>query len=442
MTAIYAKHAGALFADPEVHQLLGLTARRQTLAICTPREINVSRLLAWLLDPSEGHGLGDKALRSLLIFAGQTDQVACLSGADRDFLLPHNVHQLALSGLVVNTELNVRPRRTPRAGTTEAAAKKRTRDFLDVAVIDPVTKLCVAIENKFGAGESDGQLKRYRGGLEKLFPTFTRIYIFLDKFEAEPKDDQWLPVGYSWLNGFLLEQEGNAMLSTNVRRTLAEFREAVQDKDEESASTSAKSKLVTSISARHNDAIEAMCEIARPKGKIFLELMKELSADTRSAEGRARLALFKLYRTRTMLWDECHQQARFAAFFKELSEHFPDLDSDVKRVNSWYSLSSWERFINPEYQEEYFYPAAVRVRLQDKKFNVITYLDLRSVRQDKRDALRELVTKTRHMQGGNSPKRNGDTFDLFRKEDLTQTVAVQEVLAQLDWLQKELEAIT
>ncbi|WP_172672205.1 PD-(D/E)XK nuclease family protein [Variovorax paradoxus] len=438
MTGVYARHAGSLFEDAEVHELLALTARRQALSICTPREINVSRLLAWLLDPSEGHGLGDRALRSLLVFAGKTGQVEHLSRSDREFLLPHNVHQLALSGLVVNTELQVNAKTKTGA---RASASRGARGSLDVAIIDPTTKLCVAVENKFGAPQSREQLKKYRQRLEKLFPSFRRIYIFLDKFEAQPDDPEWLAVGYSWLSGFLLEQENSSVLSEDVQRTLREFREAVQDQDEESASTSSTNKLITSVAARHQDAIEAMCDLARPKGKIFLELMQELAADTRSAEGRARMALFKLYRTRSMLWDECRQQARFAPFFEGLSKQFADLDRDVKRVNSWYSLRSWDRFVSPEYQEEYFFPAAVRVHAHDKRFNVVTYLDLRSLKLDKRDALRELVICTRKSLGGNSPKTNGDTFDVFRSMNLTQAAAVEEVRVRLGWLQSQLEKI-
>ncbi|WP_240531338.1 PD-(D/E)XK nuclease family protein [Variovorax boronicumulans] len=391
--------------------------------------------MAWLFNPSEGHGLGDRALRSLLVFAGQLENVQNLDRQSQDFLRPHNIHHLALSHMLVNIELRLEPRRTRTASAT-----KSKKNLLDVVVLEPVTKLCIAIENKFGAGESPDQLKRYRLGLEKRFPGFQRIYIFLDKLEAEPKDDQWLPVGYSWLNGFLLEQENDPAISADVRRTLSEFRDAVQDEDEESTSTSTTSRLISSVAAKHGEAIEAMCAIGRPKGEKFLDALKEISANLRSAEGRASLSLFKLYHTRSLLWDECRQRARFAAFFNTLNEKFHgDLDSDVKRVKAWYSLRSWKSLV--ENKDEYFFPVSVRVSSREERFDLYTYIDLRSVRQDAREALRTFGALIRKSASSkNSPRRTAETFDICVRKGLSRADAVKEVMGQLEFLRDSLRS--
>lgn len=433
MATEHVAFAGRLFGDLRVHQLLNATARRGTLEVCTPREINISRVLAWLFDPSEGHGLGDRALRSLLIIAGQHEQAKRLDPKSQCFLRPHNIHHLSLSHMLVNIELSVRPKHRQTDG------KRKTRkNLLDVVVLEPVTKLCIAIENKFGAGESPDQLKRYRLALEKRFSDFQRIYIFLDKLEAEPKDDQWLPVGYSWLNGFLLEQENDPAVSADVRRTLGQFREAVQEEDEESRSTSPTSRLISSVSADHGEAIEAMCEIGRPRGEAFLDVLQRISSNVRSAEGRASLSLFKLYHTRSLIWDECRQRARFAAFFNALSEKFPgNLDSDVKRVKAWYSLRSWKSLVGES--DEYFSPVCVRVSSRQGLFDLHTYIDLRSVRQDAREPLRAFGVKIRKEVGGsNTPKRNAETFDISVSTGLNRSVAVKLVLEQLEWLRQNL----
>jgi hypothetical protein len=433
LTTRHVKFASDLFGDSKIHQLLNATARRGTLEVCTPREINISRVLAWLFDPSEGHGLGDRALRSLLITAGQHEHAKKLNSKSQSFLRPHNIHHLSLSHMLVNIELSIEPR-----NTRAAAATKRKRNLLDVVVLEPVAKLCIAIENKFGAGESPDQLRGYRQALEKRFPDFQRIYIFLDKLEAEPKDDQWLPVGYSWLNGFLLEQENDPAVSADVRRTLAEFRAAVQEEDEESRSTSPTSRLISSISADHSDAIEAMCEMGRPKNEKFLDVLQKISSDVGTAEGRAALSLFKLYHTRSMLWDECRQRARFAAFFNELNEKFPgDLDSDVKRVKAWYSLRSWKSLV--EDNDDYFSPVCVRVSIRKGLFDLHTYIDLRSVRQDARESLRAFGAKIRKDAGGsNTPKKTAETFDIAVRKGLSRAVAVSQVMEQLEWLRHNL----
>ncbi|MCV2362824.1 PD-(D/E)XK nuclease family protein [Paucibacter sp. DJ1R-11] len=196
-----------MYGDPDVHQLLALGARHHALHICTPREINVSRLIAWLLDPNEGHGLGDKALRSLLAQAGRSENAANLDLKTYRFLEPAKVHNLALSSLIVKTELNVLAKLPAKGKASAVKATERKRDLLDIVAIDPGLQLCVAIENKFGAAEGPTQLTRYMDGLANLFPKYTRIHIFLDKRDEVPGHEKWLGVGYGWLSEFLRSHE-------------------------------------------------------------------------------------------------------------------------------------------------------------------------------------------------------------------------------------------
>ena len=428
----YAKHADELYGDSEVHQLLSLGARRQALDICTPREINVSRLLAWLLDPTEGHGLGDKALRSLLAEAGLADNVNNLTLSDQRFLSPTRVHNLALSSLIVETELNVFAGTRVGKATDEVVRK---RDLLDIVAIDPNMQVCVAVENKYGASESATQLERYHDGLSKLFPKYTRIHIFLDKREDQPSHPHWLGVGYSWLSEFLREQEQNSSVALEVRRVLTEFREAVQHEDEETASVSLENRLITSVAARFELAIKSMWDVTQQEKKgLFLQRLAKLSAD-KSLEGQAKLALFQLYHRRPDTWDQCKDQTRFADFHKALREPFPDLLEDVKHVKAYYALAEWTRFIDPQYSEDFKYPIAVRVHALEKSYRVTTYMDLTHVRADRREALLKVAEEARKKAMRPSPRKNASRFDIY-KSDLDKGKAKLEVLARLAEFQK------
>ena len=295
------EHANALYGDPEVHQLLALGARNRALDICTPREINVSRLIAWLIDPNEGHGLGDKALRSLLAEAGRAEHAENLHISTRRFLSPAKVHNLALTSLIVKTELNVLVKRSQARGKATVQSENK-RDLLDIVAIDPGLSLCVAIENKFGARESKGQLQRYLEGLAELFPSYTRIHIFLDQREEAPKHEEWLAVSYGWLTEFLRAQEQNPSVAQEAKRVLAEFREAAQEHDDEAANASLQSRLVTAVAARHQGAIDAMWEVCeRERQELFLQQLADLSDDG-SLEGQAALALFQLYHRNPTIW--------------------------------------------------------------------------------------------------------------------------------------------
>lgn len=426
----YVAHANALLADAEVQRLMSASARRQALAICTPREINVSRLLGWLLDPTEGHGLGDRALRALLTVAGQKEAVAGLDAKSQDFLAAHHIHSLAFSPLIVETELKANLAESNRS--------------VDVAIIDPLNKLCIAIENKFGAREGPMQLKQYEKDLAKRFKGYTRILIFLDRLEAEPGSKAWLPVGYGWLSGFLLGEEDNASLSSDIRRTLREFREAVQDEDDESASTSSLDKMIASVALRHQLSIQKMLEVTRDRGRglDFLDHLAALAANCGTEEGRAELALFQLYRRRPTLWDRCGHEYRYARFTTELAKSFPDLDHEVKRVNSWYTLKAWERLIAPDQRDDYYFPAAVRMQEQSEKYKVTTYVNLRQVRPENHAALRALATEIKKAQGKNVPKASSISFDLYQTAGfLSAADAMREVHDRLAELQKRLIGI-
>ena len=134
----------AFFGDPEVQRLVSLTSTWQPLQICYPKEFQVSRFLAWLLDPSQGHGLGDLAMRALLIAAGREGTyVDCVVDIrTRRYLAPANVMTEGFTHSLIATEIDV-------------GMKDRQ---LDVLCVDASQLVYVAIENKFGARESEGQL--------------------------------------------------------------------------------------------------------------------------------------------------------------------------------------------------------------------------------------------------------------------------------------------
>ncbi|WP_425219390.1 PD-(D/E)XK nuclease family protein [Ralstonia solanacearum] len=106
------------FADANVQRLVTSTALCEPLRICYPKEVNISRFIAWLLDPTEGHGLGDLAIQSLLIRAWWQSDEAAIDIATRRFLSPANVQTEGFSASVVTTEIDLGGR------------------FLDVLVLD------------------------------------------------------------------------------------------------------------------------------------------------------------------------------------------------------------------------------------------------------------------------------------------------------------------
>ena len=324
----------AFFADLDVQRLIQLSARDKPLQICFPKEINVSRMLAWLLDPSEGHGLGDAALRSLFARAGQiASQDQDVPLATRRFLSPSNVYTSGFSGAVVSTEVKI-------------GVALTSRESLDVFCVDQGAGVYLALENKFGAKQSVDQLKKYRLGLEDLFPGMTGVHIFLSSSDEAPNDKTWIQVGYDWIGEFLRDCESRSSLALEMRQTLAQFRRAIEEEEVE-AGASPIERLHSLVAGRHPDVLRQMKTMAGAKGAMPRELEKRLKAAKASNKplGEAQLRLFLLYWRRPQTWERCLELVNFAPFLDAMRSNYPGFLVDRKRVKTYLSLPEWERFV-------------------------------------------------------------------------------------------------
>jgi len=418
----------ALYADADVQRLMTLSATSEPLRICFPKEVNISRFIAWLLDPLEGHGLGDTAIRSILTRAGQTERCQQLPANDRRFLSAANVHNHAFSAMLLTTEVDV--------GTKDE--KK-----LDVLAIDPAAKLYIAIENKFGAREGDDQTASYRRGLEKLFPGFRGVHLFLDSNEAEPKDVAWLPIGYDWLAEFLRSCEQRESVADHVKRTLQQFRVAIEEEDEDSAATTQVGKLVTHVASKYAEELSCMKKIVRPnaKGQRAKDLSGLVDGGPATNDAKATLRLFQLYCRRPAVWDQCLRQILFAPFHRAFREKYVNLQVDPRRVVTIFGLSDWDRMLDKEDKEQWYWCAGVRIRYVDEQYNVSSFVHMGDVRAEKRDALRRYADDARHKNGIRAARPDDVWLLTRRASKLSSTRAVEEALDQMHVLAAGLDGV-
>ncbi|HDS1037474.1 TPA: PD-(D/E)XK nuclease family protein [Stenotrophomonas maltophilia] len=417
-----------LYADMDVQRMLSLAATAAPLRICYPREVNVSRFLAWLMDPSEGHGLGDHALRSLLARAGQSDRAEHLSHNDRRFLSSSNIYTQSFSSVVVSTEVDV-----------GLNAKK----MLDILILDPSARLYVAIENKFGSKEGVDQTKGYRKGLKKLFPGYRGIHIYLDSNEAEPSDGAWLAVGYDWLAEFLKSSEQRESMARHVRETLAQFRVIVEEEDEDSAAQSTLGTLISHVTGKHRDVLDEMKALVKPaarsqRAKGLAAIVKEGLA---TKQAKAKMRLFQLYCTRPTLWEQCFKQTLFGPFRSALREKFSGLSVDPRRVVTTFSLDDWQRLVDKEGKDAWYYIAGVKVRCSSDKYSVVCYLDFSDVKPEKREPLLAFANQMRTQSGIRVGSENYGWLALKRVENLSSKQAIDESVEQLLALKQGLDRI-
>ena len=129
-----------------------------------------SNVLAWLLDPRESHGYGDRFLRRFLARAWgkSVDGVGDWSGAEV---------------------------RREWANQVDGEG-----GFLDILIVNRAEQALCAIENKVFSSEHSEQLTRYRKALESSYPNFRRHYVFLTPGSTLPfreeEREHWTSLGY------------------------------------------------------------------------------------------------------------------------------------------------------------------------------------------------------------------------------------------------------
>lgn len=417
-----------LYADADVQRMLSLSATAAPLRICYPKEIHVSRFLAWLMDPGEGHGLGDQPLRSLLARAGQSERAQALPQNDRRFLSSASIYTQSFSSVVVSTEVDV---------------GMRSKKLLDVLIIDPAARLYVAIENKFGAKEGADQTHDYHKGLHKLFPSYRGVHVYLDSNEAEPQDKAWLTVGYDWLAEFLKSSEQRESTAPHVREALAQFRAVIEEEDEDSAARSLLGTLISHVAGKHRDALAAMKDLVKPHART--QRAKELAAivgdGITTNQAKAQIRLFQLYCRRPLLWDQCFKQTLFGPFKKKLGEQFRDLAVDPRRVVTTFSLHDWDRLVDKDGKDTWYYLAGVQVRFADDQYSVVSYVEFSDVKPDRREALLSFANKLRAQNSLRAGREDNGWLALRRVQGLTASRAVDEASEQLLALKNGLDQI-
>jgi hypothetical protein len=130
------------------------------------QELRHSDFLAFLLDPSRNHGLGDAFLKRFLKCVLKDAADPPLGVADID------------------------------AADMRRAIVEREWQDIDILVCDPAKRLVCAVENKIGSGEHSDQLRRYRETVSDEFPGYCQVLIYLTPEGDEPSDEKYISFSY------------------------------------------------------------------------------------------------------------------------------------------------------------------------------------------------------------------------------------------------------
>ena len=130
-------------------------------------EIRHSNMLAWLIDPNESHGFEDSILRGIL------------------------------QNLIKNNEFKEIDAFKLLLMDFKSVTVFREKHNIDLLAVFEKENFVLCIENKIGSGEHDNQLKRYTAIIEKEYPYFKKLFVFLTPDATEPSGDNWCLLSYT-----------------------------------------------------------------------------------------------------------------------------------------------------------------------------------------------------------------------------------------------------
>lgn len=266
----------AFFADPMLSQLIErVRVSDDFLEVVDLSENQHSDMLAWCLNPSEGHLQGDAVIKDFLLAAHEAGH----SGSEKP------------SRFLNRKFFDKWPPSRIRTSSFSTAFAKREESLgqnrLDLFLIDLDNKIVVVIENKRTAKLKSGQLDDYyklvcANVKTGFFHSFDFLFVAVADELADLDDDKhaalsnkWAFIDYEWLKGAAnraqqhLERnnEGARLIMTYCRRQT----EWATPHDE------AANDLAASIAVRHEPALKILNQ--RMKARATKLTRKELGGE-------------------------------------------------------------------------------------------------------------------------------------------------------------------
>ena len=188
--------------NPELEKLDNLLSQFNvfdTLNIVNA-EIRHSNVLSWLLNPTSNHGIGDFFIKQFLKY---------LVSKNNEYL----GNKISLFDFEVFNYSNLEIR--------------REWNNIDILVIisENEKNLAITIENKIKTSEHSNQLHRYRKIIEKEFPDYIRIYVYLTPDDLIPSDENWINFNYNTIAGLIddLLKNKRDVLNDNIYNFINQY---------------------------------------------------------------------------------------------------------------------------------------------------------------------------------------------------------------------------
>lgn len=269
-------------ADPD---LLAMIEQSKTsddiFDVVNLSETQHSNMLAWCLNPNEGHGQGDAVIKDFLLAAWESSEGSTWD--NRKFFekwRPGKIRTACFGTAFVTREMGVEH---------EAGQKGR----LDLFLVDTTNKIVVTIENKLNGHFDSTQLERYRTAVNEqiakrpFFKSYAFAYVLIDRGLAEVEyplsdDKRWIIMNYGWLAPAAERASHHLARSNQSARLLMSYCQRHSD-DWQSDDEKRLIEIGGALSERHAAVVNHFSTLSKEKIKSWTPALREaLDTDLRN----------------------------------------------------------------------------------------------------------------------------------------------------------------
>ena len=205
-------------------------------------EIRHSNMLAWLINPNENHGLGDSVLNGFI-------QYGVVNG-----MAEEEVFDVLLMDL---HEFEIR----------------REWNNIDLLAISQKHGFVMCVENKIDSSEHDNQLEKYSKTIDRYFPGYKKMYIYLSSEGAESSNPElWCSMGYQNVIQIIEKAKAKYQLLPEVELLIKNYVETIRRVivgDEKLA------RICAEIYAKHQKALDLIYENRPDKMSELAEIFRD-----------------------------------------------------------------------------------------------------------------------------------------------------------------------
>lgn len=217
------------------------------------RELSHSGFLAWVLDPTESHGIGDFGIRRLLeivITSKLWNTDAAKQGLFDDLITGN--FQVASSS--VRREVNI-----GKAGRVDVLIE------LTFAIGQAIYPLRIVIENKVLSTEGIDQTGRYFQHFEGLADGFTNLYVYLTPLssldleelsEPECENKNFIQINYQELVDSLLEPAMEQTAHAETKLMIGQYIQSLSQPSMDELENDFERGLIMAIGSKERELLE------------------------------------------------------------------------------------------------------------------------------------------------------------------------------------------